>query len=161
MLPFTNTNSNYKKWEISSRQIDVTEQYTPNTIEENNPELVKAVERRIGRGYSSSRIIASAAVPITGTLTLNRQSQLVATSAINSKSVFTISLSSPVVNEINEYIFIFKTSGTIPVITYPSGIKWRGKSPILVIDATWTMVFENVYNGTTWEVYGIAIKNDV
>ena len=28
----------------SSRQIDVTEQYTPNTIEENNPELVKAVE---------------------------------------------------------------------------------------------------------------------
>ena len=45
MLPFTNTDSNYKKWEISSRQIDVTEQ-TGTGMAEGTVEAADAVRKR-------------------------------------------------------------------------------------------------------------------
>ena len=79
---------------------------------------------------------------------------------LTNANVFTVALPTPVSEKINESILIFKIGATLPTITQPSGIVWRGATPTLAINTNWTIVYEQVNTtGTTYEIWAIATKN--
>ena len=82
------------------------------------------------------------------------------TSALTNTNVFTVALPTPKNGLLNESILIFKIGASLPTITQPTGIVWRGITPVLAINQTWTIAYEQVYNGTSYEIYGTAAKNN-
>ena len=98
--------------------------------------------------------------PTTGTLTLKQFTETVLKSALTNINVFTVALPTATSGRVNESILIFKIGASLPTITQPIGIVWRGAIPVLAINQTWTIAYEQVYNGTSYEIYGTAAKNN-
>ena len=96
-----------------------------------------------------------------GTITLNRSEELFLTTSLTNAHTFTIALDTQTSGKVNEYIIIFKIGATVPAITHPAGVIWRGSTPYLAANQTWTIVYEYVQidSTPTWEIYGTAIKN--
>ena len=74
-----------------------------------------------------------------------------------SSAAFTFTLQTPISGRVNESVVIFKTS-TTPIITHPIGTIWLGSAPTFSASETWIVVYEQVYNGTAYFIYGTAIK---
>ncbi len=95
-------------------------------------------------------------------ITLQRKTLHSVSNGLN--NTYNISLSTPVANEVNEYILIIKNASltlySAAVVNFPANVKWRGKSPALN-ENTWTFVFEQVYIFDKWVIFGIAIENPV
>lgn len=108
-----------------------------------------------------SEIVSAADYALTDNLTLKHGVISVFDIPLVSTNDFSIVLPTPILGTANECVFIFKVGVSLPAINVPVGIVWRGKSPVpLVINTTYTIAFEQVsYNGTTFEIYGTAIKN--
>ena len=105
--------------------------------------------------YASEIVVA----PTSGTLTLKLSTETYA-GTITSLNVFTVALPASVVGVVNESILIFKIGATLPTITHPTGIAWRGAAPTLVINTSWTISYEQVNTtGSTFEVWAIYSKN--
>ena len=98
--------------------------------------------------------------PITGTLTLKNSTETVLAGALTTSNVFTVALPTPVSGKVNESVLIFKIGATLPTITQPSGIVWRGLTPTLSINTNWTIVYEQVNTtGSTFEIWATACRN--
>ena len=98
--------------------------------------------------------------PTAGTLTLKNSTETVLDGALTTSNVFTVALPTPVSGKVNESVLIFKIGATLPTITQPSGIVWRGSTPTLAVNTNWTIVYEQVNTtGTTYEIWAIATKN--
>ena len=74
-----------------------------------------------------------------------------------SAAAFTFTLQTPISGRVNESVVIFKTS-TTPIITHPIDTIWLGATPTFSASETWVVVYEQVYNGTAYFIYGTAIK---
>jgi len=97
--------------------------------------------------------------PTTGTLTLKAATETYGGSITNA-NVFTIALPAAVTGVVNESIYVFKIGATLPTITQPTGIVWRGTTPTLVINSSWTISYEQVNTtGSTFEIWATAVKN--
>jgi len=48
---------------------------------------------------------------------------------------------------------------SLPTITMPVGIVWRGTAPTLAVSTAWTIVFEQIWDGSVWAIRGTAVKN--
>lgn len=120
----------------------------------------------------SRKLIYSEAYPATtqfvatntGVVNITLQRKTLHSIANGLNNTYNISLSTPVQNEVNEYILIIKnlgsTLGTAAVVNFPANVKWRGKSPALNQN-TWSFVFEQVYIFDEWVIFGIAIENPI
>ena len=109
------------------------------------------------KGAYDAEIVTS---PTTGTLTLKNSTETVLDGALTNANAFTVALTPPTAGQVNESILIFKVGATLPTITQPSGIVWRGSTPTLAINTNWTIVYEQVNTtGTTYEIWAIATKN--
>ena len=109
------------------------------------------------KGAYNAELVTS---PTAGTLTLKNSTETVLDGALTASNVFTVALPTPVSGKVNESVLIFKIGATLPTITQPSGIVWRGSTPTLAINTNWTIVYEQVNTtGTTYEIYGTAVKN--
>lgn len=98
--------------------------------------------------------------PTTGTLTLKNSTETVLDGALTTSNVFTVALPTPVSGKVNESVLIFKIGATLPTITQPSGIVWRGSTPTLAINTNWTIVYEQINTtGSTYEIWAVATKN--
>jgi len=78
---------------------------------------------------------------------------------ITNANAITIVLPTPINGFVNESILIFKIGASLPTITQPAIIYWRGIMPILVINSTWTIAYEQVNTGSGYEIYSVATKN--
>ena len=96
-----------------------------------------------------------------GTLTLKNATETVISTTLTNSNSFAIALPTAISDgKINESVFIFKIGATLPTITQPSGIVWRGSTPTLAINTNWTIVYEQVNTtGTTYEIWAVATKN--
>ena len=115
-----------------------------------------------GTVINKSELATYAAETITnpsGTLTLKLATETVITNTLTSSNSISISLPSPTSGRVNESILIFKIGASLPTITQPSGIVYRISPPSLVINSTWTFVYEQVWNGSSWEIYCSSAKN--
>ena len=92
-------------------------------------------------------------------MTLKLATETVITNTLTSSNSISISLPSPTSGRVNESILIFKIGASIPTITQPSGIVYRISVPALAINSTWTFVYEQVWNGSSWEIYCSTAKN--
>ena len=109
------------------------------------------------KGAYDAELVTS---PTTGTLTLKNSTETVLDGALTTSNVFTVALPTPVSGKVNESVLIFKIGATLPTITQPSGIVWRGSTPTLAINTNWTIVYEQVNTtGTTYEIWAVATKN--
>lgn len=98
--------------------------------------------------------------PASGTLTLKNSTETVLDGSLTSSNVFTVALPTPTAGQVNESILIFKIGASLPTITQPTGIVWRGATPTLAINTNWTIVYEQVNTtGTTYEIWAVATKN--
>ena len=70
-----------------------------------------------------------------------------------SAAAFTFTLQTPISGRVNESVVIFKTS-TTPIITHPIDTIWLGATPTFSASETWVVVYEQVYNGTDYVIYG-------
>ena len=108
-------------------------------------------------GIYNSEVVAS---PTTGTLTLKYCTETTLSTPLTNANVFTVAMPAVVQDKVNESILIFKIGATLPTITQPSGIVWRGTTPTLSINTNWTIVYEQVNTtGSTFEIWAVAIKN--
>jgi hypothetical protein len=113
---------------------------------------------QLSGAYTTSLVTA----PSNGTtLTLARSNETYMTTQLTNSNSFTIGLATQISGYVNEYIFIFKTGASVPTLTQPSGIIWRGQTPLISTSETWTIVYEyvQVSSTPTWEIYGTAVKN--
>ena len=78
---------------------------------------------------------------------------------LDNNNIINIILPTPNSGVVNESILIFKIGSSLPTITQPPSTVWRGILPILVINSTWTIAYEQVNIGSGYEVYSIATKN--
>ena len=109
------------------------------------------------KGAYDAELVTS---PTTGTLTLKNATETVLDGALTTSNVFTVALPAPVSGKVNESVLIFKIGATLPTITQPSGIVWRGATPTLAVSTNWTIVYEQVNTtGTTYEIWAVATKN--
>lgn len=110
---------------------------------------------------SSPDYTAGVSASNSGTITLNRSEELFLTTTLTNSHSFTVALNTQTTGKVNEYILIFKIGATVPTITHPGGVVWRGSTPYLAANQTWTIVYEyvQVSSTPTWEIYGTAIKN--
>lgn len=109
------------------------------------------------KGAYDSEIVAS---PTTGVLTLKNSTETVLETPLTSANVFSVALPAPSANQLNENILIFKIGATLPTITQPANIIWRGSVPVLTINTNWTIVYEQVNTtGSTFELWATAAKN--
>ena len=109
------------------------------------------------KGAYDAELVTS---PTTGTLTLKNATETVLDGALTTSNVFTVALPTPVSGKVNESVLIFKIGATLPTITQPSGIVWRGSTPTLAINTSWTIVYEQINTtGSTYEIWAIATKN--
>ena len=108
-------------------------------------------------GIYNSEVVAS---PTTGTLTLKYCTETTLSTPLTNANVFTVAMPAVVQDKVNESILIFKIGESLPNITQPSGIVWRGSTPTLAINTNWTIVYEQVNTtGSTFEIWAIACKN--
>ena len=108
-------------------------------------------------GIYAAEIVSSS---IIGALTLKNSTETVLDGALTTSNVFTVALPTPVSGKVNESILIFKIGASLPTITQPFGIVWRGKVPALAINTSWTIVYEQINTtGSTYEIWAVAIKN--
>jgi hypothetical protein len=108
------------------------------------------------RGAYNSEIVTG---PTSGTLNLKMSTETYIGTLTNANS-FTVALPTPISGEVAESILIFKIGATLPTITQPTSIVWRGATPTLAINSSWTIVYEQVNTtGSTYEVWGTAVKN--
>lgn len=112
-------------------------------------------------GGGSPEYDAALSASNSGTITLNRSEELFLTTSLTNAHSFTVALNTQTTGKVNEYILIFKIGATVPTITQPGGIVWRGSTPYFAANQTWTIVYEyvQVSSTPTWEIYGTAIKN--
>jgi len=109
------------------------------------------------KGAYDAEIVTS---PTTGTLTLKNSTETVLDGSLTSSNTFTVALPTPTAGQVNESILIFKIGASLPTITQPTGIIWRGATPTLAISTNWTIVYEQVNTtGTTYEIWAVATKN--
>ncbi len=95
------------------------------------------------------------------TLTLDRSKEVFINGTLTNANSFSIALGTQTVGKVNEYILILKVGATLPTLTHPVGVVWRGETPILFANETWTFAYQyiQVTAGPSWEIYGTAIKN--
>ncbi len=109
------------------------------------------------KGWYDSEVVTS---PTSGTLTLKNATETFLNGNLTNANTFTVALPTPVTGRVNESILIFKIGATLPTITQPSGIIWRGVTPTLAINTNWTIVYEKINTtGSTFEIWASAIKN--
>lgn len=109
------------------------------------------------KGAYDAEIVIS---PTTGTLTLKNSTETVLDGSLTDANVFTVALPTPTAGQVNESILIFKIGASLPTITQPTGIVWRGATPTLVVNTNWTIAYEQVNTtGTTFEIWAVATKN--
>lgn len=105
----------------------------------------------------SAELVAS---PASGTLTLKLATETTLLTALTNSNTFSVALPTPVSGKVNESILVFKIGASLPSITNPVGIKWRGKTPTLAINKDWTICYEQIeISAGTWEVWATAISN--
>ena len=119
------------------------------------------IETLISASGGSPEYDAAVSASSSGTITLNRSEELFLTTSLTNAHSFTVALNTQTTGKVNEYILIFKIGATVPTITQPGGIVWRGSTPYFAANQTWTIVYEyvQVSSTPTWEIYGTAIKN--
>jgi hypothetical protein len=107
-------------------------------------------------GQYNSEIVTA---PTSGTLTLKMATETYIGSLTNANT-FTVALPSPILGLVTESILIFKVGASLPTITQPTGIVWRGATPTLAINKTYTICYEQINTaGSTYEIYGTAVQN--
>lgn len=111
-------------------------------------------ENRIPMAFDFKNISA----PISGNLTLDNWTDYFLGTLTNAHN-FTIVLGSPNTTNIVEQKILFKVGETLPIITHPSGIVWFGETPILTTNSAWIITYKQIYNGSTYEIWGAANKN--
>ena len=105
--------------------------------------------------YASEIVTA----PTSGILTLKLATESYIGTLTNANA-FTVALPTPTAGYVAESILIFKIGATLPTITQPSGIAWRGLIPTLVISTSWTIAYESINtSGSTYEIWATACKN--
>ena len=115
---------------------------------------VKATGSDGQSGVYASEIVAS---PTSGNLTLKNWTRSVLETALTNANVFSVVLPAPTAAKISESIMFFKIGATLPTITQPAGIQWRGKAPSLAINTTLTIIYDQInVTGSTYEIWAVA-----
>jgi len=96
--------------------------------------------------------------PSSGNLTLKNWTET-HIGTITGSNVFSVALPSPTNGLVNESILLMVIGASLPTITMPVGIVWRGTAPTLAVSTAWTIVFEQIWDGSVWAIRGTAVKN--
>lgn len=99
------------------------------------------------------------AVAPAGTLLLKHKTETVINTALTSANTFTVELPIPLSGKVNESVLIFKTGASVPTITLPAAIAWRGRVLTLEANKSYTIVFEQIYFGADWEIWVTGVEN--
>ena len=122
-------------------------------------DIVSGLTAEIGSGVTINTVYKYIKINSpTGNLNLDNWTETYI-GTISSGNTITVILPTPANGLVNESILIFKTGSSIPTIYQPTGVVWRGNIPILGINSTWTIVYEQVFTETDFEIYAVAIKN--